>query len=65
MNTVDEMEECVPTSSFGEVYCKQLELDEVRVETERSRQQRENKQYLIRMEYKTINYLPLVSKNPP
>jgi hypothetical protein len=49
MNTVDEMEDCGPTSSFGEAYSKQLELEEVRVETEHSREQRENTQYLIRM----------------
>jgi hypothetical protein len=48
-STVDEMEECGPTSSFGEAYDKQLELEEVRVETERSREQRENTQCLIRM----------------
>ncbi len=35
VNTVDEMEECDPTTSFAEVYGKQLELEEVRVETER------------------------------
>jgi hypothetical protein len=46
---VDEMEECGPTTSFGEAYGKQLELEEVRVETERSREQRENTQYLITM----------------
>jgi hypothetical protein len=33
MNTVDEMEECGPTSSFGEEYSKQLDLEEVCVET--------------------------------
>jgi hypothetical protein len=33
----------------GEAYGKQLELEEVRVETERSREQRENTQYLIPM----------------
>ncbi len=49
MNTVDEMKECSPTSSFGEAYSNQLELEEVRVETERSREQCENTQYLIRM----------------
>ncbi len=36
-------------TSFGEAYGKQLELEEVRVETERSREQRENTQYLITM----------------
>ena len=46
---VDEMEECGPATSFGEAYGKQLELEEVRVETERSREQRENTQYLITM----------------
>ncbi len=46
---VDEMEECGPTTSFGEAYGKQLQLEEVRVETERSREQRENTQYLITM----------------
>jgi len=46
-DSVDEMEECGPTTSFGEAYGKQLELEEVRVETERSREQRENTQYLI------------------
>jgi hypothetical protein len=45
----DEMEECGPTTSFGQAYGKQLELEEVRVETERSREQRENTQYLISM----------------
>jgi hypothetical protein len=40
------MEECGPTTSFGEAYGKQLELEEVCVETERSR---ENTQYLITM----------------
>jgi hypothetical protein len=39
---VDEMEECGPTTSFGPAYGKQLELEEVRVETERSREQCEN-----------------------
>jgi hypothetical protein len=48
-DSVDEMEECGPTTSFGEAYGKQLELEEVRVETERSREQRENTQYLITM----------------
>jgi hypothetical protein len=48
-NTVDEMEEGDPTTSFAEAYGKQLELEEVRVETERSREQRENTQYLITM----------------
>ena len=43
------MEECGPTTSFGAAYGKQLELEEVRVETERSREQRENTQYLITM----------------
>jgi hypothetical protein len=43
------MEECGPATSFGEAYGKQLELEEVRVETERSREQRENTQYLITM----------------
>jgi hypothetical protein len=47
-NTVDEMEECDPTTSFGEANGKQLELEQVRVETERSREQRENTQYLAR-----------------
>ncbi len=42
MDTVDEMEECDPTSSFGETYRKHLELEEVCVETERSREQHEN-----------------------
>jgi hypothetical protein len=46
---VDEMEECGPANSFGVSYGKQLELQEVRVETERSREQRENTQYLITM----------------
>ncbi len=41
-DTVDEMEECGPTSSFGQAYNRQLELEEMRVETERSRKQREN-----------------------
>jgi hypothetical protein len=36
-------------TSFGAAYGKQLELEEVRVETERSREQRENTQYLITM----------------
>jgi hypothetical protein len=45
-NTVDEIEECDPTTSFAEAYGKQLEL---RVETERSREHRENTQYLITM----------------
>ncbi len=49
VNIVDKMEECDPTTSFGEAYDKQLELEEVRVETERSREQRENTQYLITM----------------
>jgi hypothetical protein len=35
MNTVDEMEECGPTSSSGESYSNQIELEEVRVETDR------------------------------
>jgi hypothetical protein len=48
-DTVDEMEECGPTTSFGEAYSKQLELEEVCVETERSREQRENTQYLMTM----------------
>jgi hypothetical protein len=48
-DSVDEMEECDPTTSFGETYGKQLELEEVCVETERSREQRENTQYLITM----------------
>ena len=48
-NTVDEMEECDPTTSFGEAYGKKLEVEEVCVETERSREQRENTQYLITM----------------
>ena len=48
-DTVEEMEECGPTTSFGQAYGKQLELEEVRVETERSREQRENTQYLISM----------------
>ncbi len=48
-STVDEMEKCDPTTSFGEVYGKHLELEEVCVETERSREQRENTQYLITM----------------
>jgi hypothetical protein len=48
-DSVDEMEECGPTTSFGQAYGKQLELEEVRVETERSREQRENTQYLISM----------------
>jgi hypothetical protein len=42
VNTVDEMEECDRTTSFGEEYGKQLELEEVRVETECSREQCEN-----------------------
>ena len=46
---VDEMQECGPATSFGEAYGKQLELEAVRVETERSREQRENTQYLITM----------------
>jgi hypothetical protein len=33
-NTVDEMEEYDPTTSFEEAYDKQSELEEVRVETE-------------------------------
>jgi hypothetical protein len=33
-DTVDEMEECGPTTSFGETYDKQLEFEEVCVETE-------------------------------
>ncbi len=50
-DSVDEMQECdpTPTTSFGETYDKQLELEEVRVETERSREQRENTQNLISM----------------
>jgi hypothetical protein len=48
-DSVDEMEECGPTTSFGQAYEKQLELEEVRVETDRSREQRENTQYLISM----------------
>ena len=48
-NTIDEVEECDPTTSFGEAYGKQLELETVRVETERSREQRENTQYLMTM----------------
>jgi len=48
-NTVDKMEECDPTTSFGEAYGKQLQVEEVRVETEHSREQRENTQYLITM----------------
>jgi hypothetical protein len=48
-DNVDEMEECGPTTSFGEAYSKQLELEEVCVETERSREQRENTQYLMTM----------------
>ncbi len=48
-DTVDEMEECGPTTSFGEAYSMQLELEEVRVETERSREQRENTKYLMTM----------------
>jgi hypothetical protein len=48
-DSVDEMQECGPTTSFGEAYSKQLELEEVRVETEREREQRENTQYLISM----------------
>jgi hypothetical protein len=46
-NTVDKMEECDPTTSFGEAYGKQLEVEEVHVDTEHSREQRENTQYLI------------------
>jgi hypothetical protein len=46
---VDEMEECGPATSFGEAYRKQFELEEVRVETERSREQREDTKYLITM----------------
>jgi hypothetical protein len=45
-DSVDEMEECGPSL---EVYGNQLELEEVRVETERSREQLENTQYLITM----------------
>jgi hypothetical protein len=48
-DSVDEMQECGPTTSFGEAYGKQLELEEVRVETEGEREQRENTQYLISM----------------
>jgi hypothetical protein len=48
-DSVDEIQECGPTTSFGEAYNKQLELEEVRVETEREREQRENTQYLISM----------------
>jgi hypothetical protein len=33
-DSVEEMEECGPTTSFGQAYGKQLELEEVRVETE-------------------------------
>jgi folylpolyglutamate synthase/dihydropteroate synthase len=48
-NTVEEWEECDPTTSFGGAYNKQLELEEVRVQTERSREQRENTQHLMTM----------------
>jgi hypothetical protein len=48
-NTVDEMEECDPTTSFTEPHGKQLELEEVCVETERSREHHENTPYLITM----------------
>ena len=48
-NTIDEVEECDPTTSFGEAYGKQLELEAVRVETERSREQREHTQYVMTM----------------
>ena len=41
INNINEMEDCGPTSSFGAAYEKQLELESVRVETERSREERE------------------------
>jgi hypothetical protein len=48
-DTIDEVGECDPTTSFGEAYAKQLDMEAVRVETERSREQRENTQYLVTM----------------
>jgi hypothetical protein len=48
-DTVDEMEEYGPTTAFAEAYGKQLELEAMRVETERSREQRENTQHLMTM----------------
>jgi hypothetical protein len=48
-DTVDEMEECGPTTAFAEAYDKQLDLEAVRVETEPSREERENTQYLMTM----------------
>ena len=35
INNINEMEDCGPTSSFGAAYDKQLELESVRVDTER------------------------------
>ena len=49
INNVDEMEECGLTSSFGGTNEKQLHLESVRVETERSREERKRTQHLIRM----------------
>ena len=41
INNINEMEDHAPTSSCGAAYEKQLELESVRVETERSREERE------------------------
>jgi hypothetical protein len=41
INNINEMEDHDPTSSCGAAYEKQLELESVRVETERSREERE------------------------
>ncbi len=35
-DTINEVGECDPTTSFGEAYGKQVEMEVVRVETERS-----------------------------
>ena len=51
VNSVEEMDEITASSSssFGAEYQKQLQLETIRVETERSRERRESLQFQIKM----------------
>ena len=49
INNINEMEDHAPTSSCGAAYEKQLEFESVRVETERSCEERERRRDLIQM----------------
>ena len=62
VNSVEEMDEITASSSssFGAEYQKQLQLETIRVETERSRERRESLQFQIKMLEDLILHLSTV-----